>query len=157
YGNPSTKYLKRFADDSVLDWFRNHWAHLAHADQARHRLKALLGCSVYGFASLFERAAEPPSLPPPATDRQLNEYLQEHLYSEGPTLYQPHLLTVQTDDDELELAYYFFDDHYLARHGKRAAFLLNESWELPAGEGAKGARPSERTTELKPAGRGEGA
>jgi uncharacterized protein (TIGR02996 family) len=156
YDNPSTKCLKRFDDASVLDWFKNRWAHLAHADEARARLKRLLGCSVYGFATVFERAAEH-SLPPPATDRQLNQYLQQHLYSEGSILYQPHLLSVQTDDDELELAYYFFDDHYLARHGKRAAFLLNESWELPAGTAEQAARPSEPTTELKPAGRAEGA
>jgi uncharacterized protein (TIGR02996 family) len=156
YDNPSTKHLKRFDDASVLDWFRNRWEHLVHADKARERLKALLGCSVYGFATLFEAAAEH-RLPAPATDRKLDQYLNEHLYSEGPIQYQPHLLSVQTDDDELELAYYFFDDHYLARHGKRAAFLLNEDWQLPAGAADKGARPSEPTIELKPAGRGEGA
>ena len=54
YDNPSTKYLKRFADGSVLEWFRNHWAHLAHAEEAHDRLKALLGQDVYGFGSLFE-------------------------------------------------------------------------------------------------------
>ena len=40
---PLTKYLKRFADASVLDWFRNHWAHLAHAGEAHDRLEGLLG------------------------------------------------------------------------------------------------------------------
>jgi uncharacterized protein (TIGR02996 family) len=176
YEGPSGKHLKRFPDDdTVLDWFRNSWRFLGWGEgeppagegkparvrrrragrEAVDRLSDTLGCDVYGFGTLFERAAEH-DLPPPASDRQLDEYLQQYLYSEGPILYRPHLLTVKTDDDELELAYHFFDDHYLARHGKRAAFLLHDGWQLPGGHGKAGFRASEPTSELKPAGKGEG-
>src|SRR5262249_28446828 len=78
------------------------------------------------------------------------------LYVEGEILAAPHLLQVLTDDDEIQLAYYFFDDTYLARHGDRAALLLLDGWKLPAGHAAKGLKPSERTTPLTPRGRGEG-
>jgi hypothetical protein len=155
YHDPSGKQMKRFADTTVLDWFGNHWQHLAHAD-AYDRLDELLGFSIYGFGSLFERAAEN-ELPPPESDDELAAYLDEYLYSEGPILYEPHLLTVQTDDDELEVAYYVFDDHYLARHGKLAAYLLHEGWRLP-GNHAEGwfFEPTEPTLDHLPPGRGSG-
>jgi uncharacterized protein (TIGR02996 family) len=68
----------------------------------------------------------------------------------------PHYLQVLTDDDELELAYYFYDDHYLKQHGRLAAFLLHDDWRLPADCGTGGFKPSEPTTLLKPQGRSDG-
>src|SRR5438105_5009246 len=112
YDDPAGKRLKRFEDATVLDWFRTHWDQLARADGARDAVKELLGFFVYGFGSLFAAAAEQ-DLPAPETDEDLEDYLHEHLYSEGPILYRPNLLTVQTDDDELEVAYYVFDGEYL--------------------------------------------
>ena len=43
---PTGKYLKRFEDDTVLEWFRRHWKHLAieDADLADERLTEVLGC-----------------------------------------------------------------------------------------------------------------
>ncbi len=155
YDDPAGKRLKRFEDDTVLDWFRNHWFDLAH-DDTDDRLRALLGFDVYGLHSLFDRAAEH-DLPPPEDDDELKEYLNEHLYSEGPILYEPHLLTVQTDDDELQVCYYLFDDVYLARHGKRAAYLLHEGWRLPAGHADSWFfEPDEPTEKWGPAGKGRG-
>jgi hypothetical protein len=29
---PAARYVKRFADATVLDWFRNHWDRLAGPD-----------------------------------------------------------------------------------------------------------------------------
>jgi uncharacterized protein (TIGR02996 family) len=105
---------------------------------------------------LFVNAAEH-SLPPPTTDRQLELDLREHLYVEGSIHYSPHLLQVRTDDDELEMAYYFFDDHYLDKHRKRAAFLLHEGWQLPGGAREGRYRPAEKAAEFKPAGTGKGS
>jgi uncharacterized protein (TIGR02996 family) len=128
YDDPAGKRLERFSDPTVLDWFRNHWLLLADSTASTQEL---LGFYPYGFDSLFRRAIEN-ALPPPESDEQLGEYLSEHLYSEGPILYQPHLLTVQTGDDELMVCYYVFDDIYLSQHAQRAAYLLKEGWRLPA-------------------------
>jgi uncharacterized protein (TIGR02996 family) len=157
YDDPAGKRLKRFADATLLDWFRNHWR-LGSAEEVGDRLDELLGFSVYGFASLFEHAAEN-DLPAPQTDDDLARYLEEHLYSEGPILYYPpHLLTVQTDDDELEVCYYVFDDRYLAEHGKLAAYLL-KGWRLPSGHADGPFEPTEPIDEepWAPAGKGAGA
>jgi uncharacterized protein (TIGR02996 family) len=129
YDDPAGKRLERFSEATVLDWFRNHWLFLA---DPRASTAELFGFSIYGFDSLF-RSVIDNALPPPESDEQLGEYLSQYLYSAGPVLYQPHLLTVQTDDDELMVCYYVFDDIYLSEHGQRAAYLLEDGWRLPAG------------------------
>jgi uncharacterized protein (TIGR02996 family) len=157
YAGPTEKYVKRFEEDTVLDWFRTHWNHLATTDRraAHTRVKEVLGQSVYGFSSLFHAAGEH-SLPPPETDDQLRSYLEQHLHVEGELLFSPHVLQVLTDDDELQMAYFFFDDHYLAQHHRLASFLLHEDWKLPAGAGSGTFEPAVRLGKFEPGGQGQG-
>jgi uncharacterized protein (TIGR02996 family) len=150
YDSPSGRRLARFEDDSLLDWFRRHWTQIAKGD-----VGDLLGFGVYGFGSLFGSDVEEIP-PPPETDEQLANYVQENLYSEGPILTSPHLITVQTDDDELMVAYYIFDGHYLAQFGSRAAFLLQEGWRLPGGSAKGKFKPTEPTRPTNPPGEGKG-
>ena len=130
YEGPSGKHVRVLDGDSVLGWFQSAWERAKAADDIGEWLKAELGCDVYGLASIFE-AARDESLPPPKTDRKLKSYLEEHLYVEGEILFDPHAIQVFTDDDEIELAYFLFDDHYLRDNPGRAAYLLHEGRELP--------------------------
>jgi uncharacterized protein (TIGR02996 family) len=150
--------LRRFADDTVLDWFRARWRTLGGTDDDTvfERVRTELGCEVYSFFVVFAEAAKQ-SWPPPATAEELGECVESAVYNNGVLCPSPHLLQVDTDDDEVGLAYYFFDDHYLDRHGKRTAFLLRDGWRLPDGCGPGGFRPVERTRRLKPRGPGEGS
>lgn len=156
YHGPAGKYLKRFADATVLDWFRNHWRGIpdgpgyppgAYAER-------LLGTGVYGFARLFERIAER-ALAAPEDEQALGRLLRATVYNTE-ALAGPHCVQVLTDDDELQLAYYFMDDDFLAGHGDRAAFLLNDDWRLPGGHAASGYAPAVPTTALAPRRRGAG-
>jgi hypothetical protein len=155
YAGPAGKHVAHFPDDSVLAWFQNHWAHLADPNFADERLEALLGFRVYGLASLFEAAAEH-QLPPPSSQARLVQYLNRYLYVEGAVECKPHLIQALTDDDEISLAYFFFDDHFLARHADRAAFLLHEGWQLPGGAGGPGFVPQTKTQPVRLGGKGEG-
>jgi uncharacterized protein (TIGR02996 family) len=155
YEGRSEKHVKRFDDATVLEWFRNRWTPLADEDTAEEHARRLLGCNVYSFARLFVRIAEN-NTPAPHTARELEGYLQGYLYVNEMTCSR-NLVQILTDDDELEMAAYFFDDHFLEKHGKLAAFLLHEDWRLPVGEGAGGFRTAEPTAELLPRGRGTGA
>jgi uncharacterized protein (TIGR02996 family) len=150
YDSPSGKRLARFEDDTLLGWFRSHWPTIAKGD-----VGDLLGFGVYGFGSLFGYDIEVIP-PPPATDEELANYVQGNLYSEGPILTSPHLITVQTDDDELEVAYYIFDGHYLEEYGDRASFLLHEGWQLPGGSADGPFEPTEPAWADVPTGQGEG-
>jgi uncharacterized protein (TIGR02996 family) len=154
YEGPAGKHVKRFEDPTVLAWFQNHWQHLV-CDDAYERLEALLGCDVCGLGSLFE-LADGHCLSGPETELQLEAYLENYLYEAEEILFDPHVIQVQADDDEHELAYYFFDDTFLAQHPDRAAYLLHDPWELPTGQEEEGlALPG--VVDLEPAGIWEGS
>src|SRR5688572_8709271 len=116
YQGPMGLYHKAFAERTVLEWFQNHWEGIPYDEETAYggqdRVAEVLGCSVYGFNSLFNAIARH-ALSPPRTERRLVELLRQHLYLEGELRAAPHLLQMLTDDDEIELAYYFFDDEYL--------------------------------------------
>lgn len=134
YHGPTEKHVVRFEQDTVLDWFVDHWVALAadDHDSAFAHATLVLEASVYGFASLG-RAIQEFNLAPPGSIDELRRILDEHLYVEGEVRVDPHCVQVLTDDDEVELAYTFFDDHYLALHGELAAYLLHEEPQLPSG------------------------
>jgi hypothetical protein len=155
YEGPSGKHVRRLDGDSVLAWFQAVWDRAKQADDASDWVKSEIGISVYGFESLFE-AARDESLPPPTSDRKLKSYLDEHLYVEGEIKFKPHALQVLTDDDEIELAYYIFDDHFLAEHPGRAAYLLHEGWMLPSHGGNDPYRPRVAARPVQPLGAWEG-
>jgi hypothetical protein len=137
YEGPLSKHITRLPDQTVLAWFQRGWAMDADPEEW---VEAELGCDVYGLDSMFE-AARDEQLPRPETTEQLRALLHKHLYVEGDEDYirlDEHSLRVRTDDDEVELAYFFFDDDAVAASPERLAYLLHPSWPLPdeAGEGA---------------------
>jgi uncharacterized protein (TIGR02996 family) len=154
YDTPSLNYLLRFEDDTVLAWFQRHWVGVSEDNVGDH-VERVFGRSVYGFGSLFRAIAEH-GLKPPTSSAVLKRLLETHLYVEGELVCRPHVIQVLTDDDELEMAYYFFDDHYLAENPDKAVFLLHEDWRLPDGSGPEGFKPSGRVKKLKPKGKGAG-
>jgi uncharacterized protein (TIGR02996 family) len=153
YHGPTGLYRRTFDDATVLDWFVKRWQGRDYDDGAHELAKKLLGTHVYGFASLFQAILEH-KLPPPKTHRQLVKLLNEHLYLEGELRAGPGLLQMLTDNDEIQLAYYFFDDAYLAKHRRHIAFLLQDDWRLPEDIAAGGFKASEPTTRVI---KGEGA
>jgi uncharacterized protein (TIGR02996 family) len=147
YDSPDTRYLRKFEDATLLDWFRKRWEPITDYKAAQKRVQELFGRDIYGFDSLFESIAEA-SLPAPNTGRELVELLNNCLPVEGEIIAEPHVVQVLTDDDELELAYYFFDDDFLKRSGKRVAYLLQEDWRLPADHGNGRFKPALPTNEF---------
>ena len=155
YEGPSGKHVRKLDGDSVLGWFRAVWKRAKRADDLPEWVKGELGCGVYAFETIFE-AARDESLPPPKSDEELEAYLTDHLSVEGEILFEPHALQVLTDDDELELTYVFFDDHFLGEHPGRAAYLLHEDWRLPITSGERPYVPSIEAKEVDPPGPGAG-
>jgi hypothetical protein len=103
--------------------------------RAEAQLRDELGCHPYGLSSLFTVAARE-GLLPPRSEADLFALLYEYLYVEGDKrehlLCRPGAIQVRTDDDNLNVAYFFCDDGFLREHGHLAAFLLHEPWRLPA-------------------------
>ncbi len=154
YDLPSTRHVKRFDDATLLDWFRNHWRPIADEDEAYRYADELLGCRAHGMGYFLMTMAEE-GLTPPTTTAELRN-LVEHWSVEGEVLFEPHVIQVLDDDDELQMASYFFDDQFLARHRARAAWLMHEDWRLPTGTGAGSFRPGWPARKQKPPGRWQG-
>ena len=127
YEGPSEKTVVHFADATVLDWFRSRWREMGARG---HACGDMPGVDVYGFGSLGEAIADH-DLPEPVTEDELRQMLDTHLYVEGEILFEDHCIQVLTDDDELGMAYYFFDDIWLEQYPDRAVFLTHEDWRLP--------------------------
>ncbi|MBE3012554.1 hypothetical protein IL992_25655 [Microbispora sp. NEAU-D428] len=126
YEGPSGRLVRHFPDATVLDWFRRVWDDAASQD-AYTWVQRELGTDVYGLHTIFETG-----LPAPRTHIELRRMLKEHLYVEGRLRVDRHSVRVFTDDDEVELAYFFVDDHVVADEPDRWAYLVHESWDLPA-------------------------
>jgi hypothetical protein len=161
------KHVCRLEADTVLGWFQQAWGCAGTSEdedeqylRAESWLRDALGTSPYGLSSIFT-AARRDRLAWPRSEAELFELLREHLYVEGDKdhqlLCQPGALQVYTDDDNLDVAYYFCDQAFLEQHGPRAAFLLHEPWRLPAGHGLGGFenRFPARTVDTGSGGEGE--
>jgi hypothetical protein len=153
-----SKRVRRLPDRTVLDWFRRGWA--AAADPATDLyiwVATELGGSVYGLETIFD-AARGHALPVPATAKELGAALAEHLYVEREVIAGEDRVLALTDDDEVELAYFFLPPQAGAQAPERLAYLLHEDFPLPSGVRA-GAGAFEAPVEvgtLAPAGTGEG-
>jgi hypothetical protein len=129
--SPFSKRVVTVPDATVLDWFRRGWD---RPDPAGW-VEGELGGDVYGLDSIFDQARKL-GIPRPKTVDELRELLHQHLYVEAgdPADYirlGEHALRVRTDDDEVDLAYYFVDDVAAASSPDRLRFLLNDTWPLP--------------------------
>ncbi|MEE6308224.1 hypothetical protein V1634_15455 [Plantactinospora veratri] len=130
YEGPLSKHVRHLPGTGVLDWFRRGWT----VEDPEKWVEDQLGVDVYGLDSIFEEAVRR-QLAPPRDWRELHDLLREHLYLEGePETHlrvTEHSVRAYTDDDEVELAYFFLDDEVLAAAPDRLAYLF-QSWPLPA-------------------------
>ncbi|MEU4620409.1 hypothetical protein AB0G04_10595 [Actinoplanes sp. NPDC023801] len=119
---------------TVLEWFQREWRNVDAEDT--------IGGGAYGLYTLFE-AVQEHDLPCPATLEELHATLDEHLWIEAddPLRLDERGLRVRTDDDEVDLAYYFLEDSAVARWPSRLAYVVNETWPLPADAATHGLIP----------------
>ncbi len=141
YEGPLSKRVRRLAAPSILAWFQ------AKIEEARTSLTpadvgvAELGGPVHGLGSLFE-AAHKHSLHTPKTTTALRKLLVEHLaiaIPEDNVQLDAHSVRIRTDDAQVGLAYYFFDDNVVRRTPNRVAYLLLDEPRLPTEVSAEGA------------------
>ncbi len=155
YEGALSRRIRRIESPSVLAWIARLMNDARTAKDPQAIYEAELGGYVYGFGTLFE-AAQEHSLRAPKDIAELEKVLKEHLYVEGEFRLDEHSLRVSTDDDEVSLAYYFFDDEFARTNPERVAWLLHDEPRLPEGEGDGGFTPPLELERLAPAGDGEG-
>ncbi|MEV0136435.1 hypothetical protein AB0H83_49435 [Dactylosporangium sp. NPDC050688] len=134
--SPVGKLAYHVPGTTVLAWFQRAW----HHEDPQALLDADIGGGPYGFDSIFE-AIEEHRLPCPQTLDDLRTTLNEHLWieSDDPIRLDERGLRVRTNDDEVDLAYFFFEDEAVAAHPERLTYLVHQTWPLPSGAAAPGA------------------
>lgn len=148
YEGPTGKYIKRFEEHSVLEWFQNHWIS-DDSDKAYEIAKKIFGCEVYGFAHLFNEIHEN-SLAKPASMAKLKQYLRAYPFVESEIKFSKNCIQIITDDDELEMAYYFFDEQFNKENAHKTSYLLYDNWHLPAAYSEKPLTSKIKTKRLSP-------
>jgi hypothetical protein len=156
YEGPTGTRVWRLPDRSVLGWFQRVWGATADEDHfdvesdayqwVTQHLAAELGGDVYGLNSLFtpdpDRTKDPGRdrhCPLPAsTWQELGDLLDRELYVEGDPEHNirvdQHSVRAKTDDDEVDLAYFFVDDALLRSRPDCGAYLVWKNWRpLPPG------------------------
>lgn len=139
YNIPNQKYYRRFPEETVLEWFQSLWDFYEEdGDTFYGKVIEYLGIEMYGFWSTFYYYNDSDiyddtqlvRTKPPESLKQLSEWI----YFEGDIdSYENHLLQVLTDDDELELAYYIFDDHFVNKFPVESQFFIQNEFALPTG------------------------
>ncbi|MCI0705001.1 MAG: TIGR02996 domain-containing protein [Planctomycetia bacterium] len=135
YGSPSEKHVRRFEYDTVLDWAKGVFKQLDEDEAYKYAEELLGGLRVYSFGSMFMIDEEHGARTPPRAMKDVQEWFQD-MYDQGEA-HGPHHIQILTDDDEIQMAVYVFDDHYRKKHPGKADFLLLDGWELPAGDSDK--------------------
>jgi hypothetical protein len=159
YEGPLSKRVRSLSASSILEWFRAKIETARGSEEPSKVVREELGGYVYGFDTIFEAAREH-RLPIPQSTAALGELLHEHLYVEGKPdniRLDDHTLRVRTDDDEVDLAYFFFDDTAAREYSDRVAYLLQEDPRLPDGDADGTFRLPVKLNLLLPGGEGKGA
>lgn len=126
YNKPNTKHYKELEGKSILSWWQKHWK----ATEDPFQLVCdVFGNYIYGLAPLFE-AINNHRVGFPSTMSDLAEAFETFAEVSGIEVGE-HYLQAITDNDDLELAYYFFDEVYAEQHPERVAYLLENDWGLP--------------------------
>jgi hypothetical protein len=155
YEGPLSKRVRRLDGTSILDWFRELIRAARDAEEPCDLGEAALGGHVYGFGGFLVRAKEE-RFALPRSHAALAALVKRHVF-ENEFASDAHTLRVLADDDEVALAYYFFDDEAERRHPDRVTYLLRDEPRLPDGAAEGGFAPPVRPMVLLPAGGGEGA
>ncbi|MDC0743827.1 hypothetical protein [Polyangium mundeleinium] len=158
YEGPLSRLVRRLDAPSILAWFSQKMSDAKKAEDPSRIYEDELGGYVYGFGTVFEAVKEHGLIAPKST-AELEKILRKHLYVEGDAGHiriDEHSLRVLTDDDEVELAYFFFDDEVVRKQPERVSFLLQEEPKLPEGDADGSFTPPFEPEPVLPRGEGEG-
>jgi hypothetical protein len=140
YEAPHGRRIREFPDAANLtDWFRAHW--VTREDHIYDLLAQAFGGGIYGLSELFTPMLD---RSPPESLADVENFVASFKgsYSEGTIAMIDGAIRADTNDDEIEIAWYLFDDSFVSRFPERISFLLNRQLELPEESNSEGWIPS---------------
>lgn len=128
---PLGKRVVTLRAKSILHWFQWLWGEVTNykSKGKEHEFDdKYLGGDVYSFAGIPLGIRES-SLPCPKSVEDV-ERLLEYTYNEEVRVNE-HTARVLSDDDEVDLCYYFFSAEYALKNPERVTYLLHSDTTLP--------------------------
>lgn len=121
---PNNRFIKEFEAESILAFFQTHWRTFTDNEQYRE----FLGIDVYGFPIHQYQEEVDEFVIPPKTNTldELKECLERGVYCND-IIFDEHCIQVLTDDDEIELAWYVFDETYKNANMDKLALWFYEN------------------------------
>jgi hypothetical protein len=129
---PANRSVYRLDAPSPLAWFQWIWPRL-HSDTSTTSKMLLDAEGLYGFASFAGRVRSE-GLAAPATYDELQQLLSENWYSSNVECRDGYVL-VETDDDEVELAFWWLSDELFVDGQERFACYATDPLPLEIGSG----------------------
>jgi hypothetical protein len=148
---PSNRWVKKLDAASPLAWFQDLWMHLqAHASLT---CSDVLGIEhVYGFSGFADKVRSG-AVPVPLNDDELQQSLSSHWYANNVEA-RDGLVLLETDDDEVELAFWWMSEAVLLGHAEQ--FSIYAVDRLPDGASNGGFEPETEMVSID-GGPGDGA
>lgn len=124
---PNTRHLKEFEAESILDWFQQNWQILASEDSyTSDASEKLLGKRVYGIPAWEDDEGNYPKKP--ENFKELLATIEKHFYN-NETRGDQNCIKVDTDDDEIGLAWSIFTEKYKNENPEEVEIWFHK--ELP--------------------------
>ncbi|GAA5496478.1 hypothetical protein Rhal01_02662 [Rubritalea halochordaticola] len=132
YEYPLGHRVVSFDSPNLLEWFKDHWVRERrwNDDLAEKRTEKILQGHVYGFEDVWE-AMWDQRKDPPQNLEQLREFIESIDYFEGELCYQDGAIECLTNNDDIDISWYLFDEQYAQENRDRVAYLLHDDWRLP--------------------------
>jgi len=128
-----------FESPDLLTWFQDHWrtAELERVVSGKSWEAKGVHTGWSAFSQVFQQMEEEE---PPQTWSQLEAFLAA-CPTEGAILVSEHAIQGITDDDEIDMAWYLFDEEFAKANPGRVHYLLHDDWRMDETVGVAGVVP----------------
>lgn len=140
-----SRYMKEFEENSILEWFQTNWNKLSNEDE----FNKLLGLYVYGFP--ISKIDDYLIVPPPDSLEDLKNKLDQYVYLNEIKVTE-NCVEVITDDDEIGLAWYVFDEIFVQNNPEKSNFWLIRELPIKYSNKGKLLNNNEQFNEILPKG-----
>ncbi len=125
------KFYKEQPEQNILEWFQAFWKlKQGNYDLYDSIIEEKIGTRVYGIHDYLLENIYEGAVKMPVNLTELLGCLREYSYVNEIIINDEHLIQIHTDDDELDMVYYIFDDTFVERNPDKALFLCNDLKDL---------------------------
>jgi hypothetical protein len=136
YEVPRGHRVTVYDSPDLLTWFQDYWAS-AKLEKVVSGEELAVDGGHTGWSAFSQVFQEMEEKQPPENWSQLKVFLSE-CPTEGAILVSEHAIQGITDDDEIDKAWYLFDEEFAKANPGRVSYLLHDDWRMDEAVAAAG-------------------